>query len=294
MLRRRLGRIGHESSVAILGGAAFWSASAEEAEAGLALAAARGVNHLDIAPRYGAAETAVGPTLGRQRDRWFVACKTTSPTRDGARAELERSLTLLGCDRFDLYQLHAITSVEELDIRAGAVEALLQAREEGLVGALGVTGHDLGAPAAHLETLRRYHFDTVMFPVYPRVWADPVYRADAEALLDHCAENDVGAMAIKAVAHRPWGDEPPPPGNPWYRPQTDPAAIARGVRFALSTPGITGFCTPGSLELLPLVLDAAEGYEPFDETDRVTDRERAMAEMADDELIFPLVEKARR
>ncbi len=287
---RRLGRVGHHSSVAILGGAAFWTATAEEAVAALDLAEARGVNHLDIAPRYGAAETVVGPALASRRDRWFVACKTTQPTRDGARAELERSLTLLGCDRFDLYQLHAVTSVEELDARAGAIEALLAARDEGLVAALGVTGHDLGAPAAHLEALRRHDLDTVMFPVYPRVWADPVYRRDAETLLAHCIEHDLGAMAIKAVAHRPWGDETPPPGNPWYRPQTDPAAIARGVWFALSTPGITGFCTPGSLDLLPLVLDAAEAFVPLDDAGRAA----AMSAMADDELIFPLLEKARR
>ena len=292
METRRLGRTDHQSSVAILGGAALWTATAEEAATALTLADQRGVNHLDIAPRYGAAETAIGPALQAVRARWFVAAKTLEPTTDGARADLERTLARLGIDHLDLYQLHGITSVAELDRRAGAVETLLAARDEGLVTHLGVTGHDLGAPAAHHEALRRYDFDTVMFPVYPRVWSDPVYRADAEALLSTCAQRDVGAMAIKAVARRPWGEVAPPPGNPWYQPHTDPALIARGIRFALSVPGITGFCTPGSLTLLPLVLDAVEAASaaPFD----TAARNQAMTDTAEDELIFPLLEKARR
>lgn len=289
METRRLGRTGHASSVAILGGAALWSATEEEAVALFDLAEARGVNHLDIAPRYGNAQAVAGPALRGRRDRWFVACKTAEATRDAARADLERSLTLLGTDHVELYQLHAVTSVAELDRRAGAMEAVLAARDEGLVGAIGVTGHDLGAPSAHHEAIRRYDVDTVMFPVYPRVWADPRYRSQAEALLARCREGDVGAMAIKAVAHRPWGAEDRPVDAPWYRPQRDPVAIARGVRFALSTPGICGFCTPGSQALLPSVLDAAEGYAPLEERER----EAAMAAMLADELIFPLADKAK-
>lgn len=290
MERRRLGRIGHHSSVAILGAAALWTSDVEEASSIFELAEAHGVNHLDIAPRYGNAQRVAGPGLAARRDRWFVACKTMQPTRDEARADLEQSLSLLGIDHFDLYQLHGVTSVEELDRRAGAVETLLAAREEGLVRHLGVTGHDLGAPAAHLEAVRRYDLDTVMFPVYPRVWADPVYRAEAERLLGHCIEHDLGAMAIKAVAHRPWGEVIPPPGNPWYQPHIDPALIARGVRFALSTPGITGLCTPGSPTLLPMVLAAAEEFVPMSEAER----DAAVRAAAADELIFPLAAKARR
>ncbi len=101
------------------------------------------------------------------------------------------------------------------------METLLAARDDGLVTHLGVTGHDLGAPAAHHEALRRYDFDTVMFPVYPRVWSDPVYRADAEALLATCAQRDVGAMAIKAVARRPWGEVAPPLPSPPSRTNPD-------------------------------------------------------------------------
>jgi aryl-alcohol dehydrogenase-like predicted oxidoreductase len=289
METRRLGRTGHHSSVAILGAAAFWEATPDDAAAGFRLALDRGVNHLDIAPQYGDAEVRIGPLVPAVRDRLFVGCKTQRRNPDGVRAELERSLERLGTDHFDLYQLHAVTSLEVLDERAAAAEAILRARDEGLVRFVGVTGHDLGAPAAHLEALRRYDLDTVMFPVYPRVWGEPAYRADAEALLTECASRDVGVMAIKAVAHRPWPGAKRK-GSAWYEPFDDPAAIDRGVRFALSTPGVQAFCTPGDAAILPLVLDAADRATPMSPAQR-TD---AIDEMAAEEIIFPLVEKAAR
>jgi aryl-alcohol dehydrogenase-like predicted oxidoreductase len=288
MQRRRLGRTDHHSSMAILGGAAFWSATAEQAQEGFALALARGVDHLDIAPQYGVAEQAVGPLVPAVRNRLFVACKTLRKSPDGVRAQLEESLGKLGCDHFDLYQLHAVTDLETLDARARAAETILAARDEGLTRFVGITGHDLGAPAAQLEALRRWDLDTVMFPVYPRVWADPDYRRDAEALLEECARRDVGVMAIKAVARRPWGERRVV-NDTWYEPHRDPAAIASGVRFALSTPGVHAFCTPGDLSILPDVLAAAESFEPMSDDDR----EAAIEAAADDELIFPIEVHAR-
>jgi aryl-alcohol dehydrogenase-like predicted oxidoreductase len=242
------------------------------------------VNHLDIAPQYGAAEDVVGPHLPAVRDQLFIGCKTLRHHPDGVRAQLEASLGKFGTDHVDLYQMHAVTTVEELDARAGALEAIETARGEGLTRFVGITGHDMTAPATFLEALRRYDLDTVMFPVYPRLWADPVYRRDAEELLGVCAERDVGVMAIKAVARRPWsGDHPP---SPWYEPQTDPEAVARGVAFALSTPGVHAFCTPGSAELLPRVLDAAEAFQPLDNAAR----DAATAATAEDDLIFPIAQ----
>jgi aryl-alcohol dehydrogenase-like predicted oxidoreductase len=289
MERRRLGRTGHESSVAILGGAAFWHSTSEEAKAGFDLALSRGVNHLDIAPAYGEAEVVLGPFVAAARDRLFVAGKSDRSNPDGVRAHLERTLERLGCDQLDLYQVHGVTSLDVLDERADAAQAILRARDEGLARSVGITGHDLGTPKAQLEALRRYDLDTVMFPVYPRVWADPVYRADAEALLAECASRDVGVMAIKAVARRPWGTAEPTAGT-WYEPWTTEPEISRGVRFALSTPGVHAFCTAGDLTLLPRVLDAAEAFTPLPAADRDT----AMAETRDEEVVFPLAEKARR
>ncbi|MFN0092529.1 MAG: aldo/keto reductase [Acidimicrobiales bacterium] len=291
MEQRRYGRTGHLSSVAILGGAAFSrNVSPAEAEAGFALAMERGVNHLDIAPAYGDAERLIGPLLEPVRDRWFVGCKTGRASADGARAQLEESLQRLRIDRFDLYQLHGVTDLAELDRRSGAAEVMLAARDEGLTTYVGITGHDLGAPRAHLEAVRRFDLDSVLFPIYPRVWADPVYRADAMELLAECQRRDVGVMVIKAGARQPWAGEAPD-RNTWYRPYTDLASLTRGVRFALSIPGVCGFCTPGDLALLPTVLDAAEAAGAAGPMSP-EEQEAAMAAMGDEALIFPLAEHA--
>jgi aryl-alcohol dehydrogenase-like predicted oxidoreductase len=273
---RRLGRTGHESSVAILGAAAFWAATPEEAERGLTLAVDAGVNHLDIAPQYGAAEQVVGPFVPAVRDRLFIGCKTMRTNPDGVRAQLEESLTKLGCDSFDLYQLHAVTSLDELERRAPAVDAILRARDEGLCRFVGITGHDLGAPAAHAEAVRRYDLDTVMFPVNPRMWAEPAYRHDAEALLALAAERDLGVMAIKAGARRPWPDGAERWATTWYEPQREQADLEQGIRFALSVPGVVGFCTPGDQLLLPRALEAAAAFTPLSDAER-DDASRAVA-----------------
>jgi len=283
---RRLGRTGHHSSLAILGGAAFAMDSPEEAGALLHEALDAGVNHLDIAPGYGSAERAVGPHLKAIRQRLFLACKTAETERDWALRRLDRSLERLQVDELDLYQAHGVTSLEVLDQRDEAFEVILEARDRGLTKFVGVTGHDLGAPAAHLEAIRRYDLDTVMFPVYPAVLADDDYRADVDALLAECAERDVGVMAIKAVAWRAWGDRTPDALS-WYEPHRSDEAIERGVRFALSTPGIHAICTPSDPATARRAISAASRYEPL------TSAEHADAIVdADRETIFPLVEKA--
>ncbi len=288
MEQRRLGRTEHRSSVAILGAAAFWDATPELAEERVNLAVDRGVNHIDIAPAYGRAEEVVGPLIPALREQLFIGEKTGRHHPDGVRAQLETTLECFGTDHVDLYQAHGVTDLDDLDGRDEAFGAILRARDEGLTRFVGVTGHDLGAPRAHLEAVRRYDLDTVMFPVYPRVWADPTYRADAEALLDECAARDVGVQVIKAVAHRPWGDRDKT-SDPWYEPFTDPASVARGVRFALSTPGVHAFCTPGDVDVLVTALDAAEACTPMNDGERGT----AMGEMHDAPLIFPLREHAK-
>jgi predicted aldo/keto reductase-like oxidoreductase len=217
------------------------------------------------------------------RDRLFVACKSYLRDGDSVRAQFEESLTLLRCDSFDLYQLHAVTDVAELDARAGAVEALTAARDEGLCRFIGITGHELTTPAAQLEALRRYDLDTVMFPVNPRLWADPAYRHDAEALLETAAARDLGVMAIKAVAARPWGSRPHTTTT-WYEAYTDDDAIERGVRFTLSVPGVHALCTPSDPGLAARVIDMARQISPMDEAERVD----AATAVANEEHIFPM------
>ncbi|HZQ27491.1 MAG TPA: aldo/keto reductase [Acidimicrobiales bacterium] len=276
MNTRRLGRTGHQSSLAILGAAAFWASTPDVVEGVLQQALDAGVNHLDIAPSYGKAEQLVGPFLPAIRDRLFVGCKTMHVDADRARAEFENSLTLLGTDHFDLYQMHAVTSLADLDTRDGAARAILQARDEGLCRHVGITGHGLESPAAQAEAVRRYDLDTVMFPVAPRLWAEPSYRADAEALLALATERDLGVMAIKAASARP-----KPEGSDattWYEPYRTPAEITRGVRFTLSVPGVHAFCTPGDVRLIPIALDAANAFAPMDDTERAAAQNAVAAE----------------
>ncbi len=283
MERRRLGRTGHTSSVAVLGGAAFGRSDPDTTATSFRLALAAGVNHVDVAPQYGRAQELLGPLIGPVRDQLFVACKTLRHNPDGVRDQLEDSLTLLHCDSFDLYQLHAVTDLAELDARDGAVRAILAARDEGLTRWVGITGHEHTAPAAHLEALRRYDLDTVMFPVYPRLWADPDYRRDAEALLDYAGAHDVGVMAIKAAAARPWAGREAT-ADTWYEPQTGVDEVSRGVRFALSIPGVHAFCTPGDTTVLPTALAAAEAYTPM----APVERDDAVAAMAGEASIYPM------
>jgi aryl-alcohol dehydrogenase-like predicted oxidoreductase len=280
---RRLGRTGHQSSVAIFGAAALWGSDPETAERVFHSALDAGVNHLDVAPQYGRAQELLGPLIPAVRDRLFVACKTLRSNPDGVRAQLEESLALLHCERFDLYQLHGVTDLADLDSRTGAVEAILRARDEGLCRWVGITGHNLTAPAAHAEALRRYDLDTVMFPVNPRLWADDDYRREAEALLAEAAGRDVGVMAIKAAAARPWGERPHTAGT-WYEPYTKTQEIERGVRFALSVPGVHAFCSPGDTEVLALALAAAENFVPMDDAERAAASEAVGSEAH----IFPM------
>ena len=272
MQTRRLGRTGHQSSVAVFGAAALWGSDPETAKRAFDSALDAGVNHLDVAPRYGRAQELLGPLIPDVRDRLFVACKTHRGNPDGVRAQLEESLELLRCESFDLYQLHGVTDLAELDARAEAVEAILRARDEGLCRWVGITGHNLTAPAAHAEALRRYDLDTVMFPVNPRLWADSDYRRDAETLLAEAARRDVGVMAIKAAAARPWGERARTAGT-WYEPYTTTEEIERGVRFALSVPGVHAFCSPGDTDVLALALAAAENFVPMDDAERAAARD---------------------
>ena len=269
--------------MAVLGGAAFWDGDPDTAATTFSAALDAGVNHLDVAPQYGRAQELLGPSIPAVRDRLFVACKTLRHSAEGVRAQLEESLRLLRCDRFDLYQLHAVTDLEELDARAGAVEAILRARDEGLCRWVGITGHELTAPAAHLEALRRYDLDTVMFPVNPQLWSDPTYRRDAEALLAHADEHDIGVMAIKAAAARPWAGRPRTSGT-WYEPYTSSEEVARGVDFVLSTPGVHAFCTPGDTAVLRTALRAAQAHAPMSPEAR----ESAVRAAAGEPSIFPM------
>ncbi len=264
MEKRRFGRTGHMSTVAIFGAAAFYQVTQAEADVAMEQVIATGVNHIDVAPSYGLAEERLGPWLARERDRFFLGCKTQERTKEGAEAELRQSLERLQVDMFDLYQLHAVTSMEELDQVTGpgcALEAIRDAREEGLTRFIGITSHGVNAPAVFLEALRRFDFDSVLFPLNFVLYANPVYRRNAEELLRQCRARNVGVMVIKAIVKGPWGDRPKV-YNTWYEPFNDAAHIQQAVNFTLSQ-DVTGLCTVADATLLPLFLKACEHFTPM-------------------------------
>ena len=269
MQTRRFGRTGHMSTVAIFGAAALWDVDQAEADEVMEQVIAAGVNHIDVAPSYGIAEERVGPWLARERDRFFVGCKTMERSKAGAAAELRQSLKRLQIDHFDLYQLHAVTSIEELDeaTRPGsALEAAIEAREAGLTRSIGITGHGVDSPAVFIEALRRFDFDSVLFPLNFVQYANPTYRQNSEELLRQCRAKDVGTMIIKSITKGPWGEQTKT-HTTWYQPFTDVEHIQQAVNFALSQ-DVTGLCTVGDIRLLPLVLRACASYTPLSEAEQ--------------------------
>lgn len=265
MLTRRFGRTEHLSTVAIFGAAALYKGNPELAEQAMDYILTAGVNHIDIAPGYGKAEELMGPWIEKTRDRFFLGCKTQLRTKEEAGVELRRSLEKLRTDKFDLYQLHAVTSIEELDqvtSTGGALEALIEARDEGLTDYIGITGHGNLAPQVYLEALRRFDFDTVLFPINFVQFGIPEYRKKTLELLSVCQEKDIGVMIIKSVARRPWGDRDHA-YDCWYEPFDAPENVQQSVNFALSQPGVTGLCTTGDITILPLFLQACQNYEPM-------------------------------
>ncbi|MFN2139025.1 MAG: aldo/keto reductase [Candidatus Promineifilaceae bacterium] len=265
MQKRRFGRTGHMSTIAIFGGAAFYDTTQELVDRAMDQVIAAGVNHIDIAPGYGMAENFVGPWLEREGDRFFLGCKTEKRNKTEAAVEMRRSLERLRVDKFDLFQLHAVTNMDELDQvtgPGGALEAIVEAREEGLTDYIGITGHGVDSPAVFLEALRRFDFDTVLFPINFIQYANAEYRSKAEELVRVCSERDVGTMIIKAVARGPWGDKPKI-YNCWYEPFDEPQAIQQAVNFALSQ-NISGLCTTGDTTILPMFLEACENFSPMD------------------------------
>ena len=268
---RRLGRLGHETSVVMYGAAALGAVTQEEADASLAAAAARGVNHFDTAASYGEAEVRMGPTLSRwKRERGadiFLATKTGERTRAGAAAQIRRSLERLQVGRVDLLQLHAIGDMDELDRATGpggALEAAIEARDAGLVGAIGITGHGHQAPRVHLEALRRFDFDAVLTPYNFVLAAHGPYREAFDALAQECVRRDAALRVIKAIAAGPWPQGEPHRYATWYQPLDEQGGIDLAVAFALSRPEVTAIAGPGDIRLLPLVLSAAERFQALD------------------------------
>ncbi|MDX6309267.1 MAG: hypothetical protein QOI06_2313 [Nocardioidaceae bacterium] len=261
MEKRRLGRLEHQSSVLIYGGAALSDVSQDVADRSIQQALDGGINHFDVAADYGEAELRLGPWMSETRDRIFLATKTGKRDRESAWREIHASLQRLQTDRVDLLQLHAIGDLGELNpatAPGGVLEAAVRAQEEGLAGAIGITGHGHQAPATHLEALRRYPFATVLTPLNPVLWRDESYRGDYQALVDQVRREDVGLMTIKTVSRRNWPDGADQSYTTWYEPYDDQARITAAVSWVLSHDEVTGIPTAGDVRLLGMLLEAEQ------------------------------------
>jgi aryl-alcohol dehydrogenase-like predicted oxidoreductase len=269
METRRFGRTNHMSTLAIFGAAAFWEISQADADKVMEQVIEAGINHIDVAPSYGQAEQRVGPWMPRERKRFFLGCKTMERTQQGAWDEMQRSLKLLQTESFDLYQCHAITTMEELDaitMKGGALEAFALARQRGLIKYIGITGHGVNAPQIYLEALRRFDFDSVLFPLNFIQFANPEYRKYAEELIATCKAKEVGTMLIKTITKAPWGERSHT-ASTWYEPFDQMDEIQSAVNFSLSYE-VTGLCTAGDTHILPMLLDACKNFTQLNEAQR--------------------------
>lgn len=261
--KEMFGRTGHRSTRTIFGAAALSRVTQEEADRALGILLEYGVNHIDTAASYGDAELRIGPWMAEHRARFFLATKTGERTREGAREELERSLERLRVDHVDLLQLHHLVDAEAWEVAMGpdgALAAAIEAREQGLVRFIGVTGHGTRVAEAHLRSLEQFDFDSVLLPYNFTMMQSPDYAAAVEELLAWCGAADVAVQTIKSVARRRWDGDPGPRAT-WYEPIEDSLALERAVRWVLARPGVF-LNTPGDLEVLPRVLRAAANLKP--------------------------------
>ncbi len=262
------GRSGHMSTRTIFGAASLGSVTQEEADRTLEVLLQYGVNHIDVASSYGDAELRIAPWLDQHRAHFYLATKSDARTAKEAKEELHRSLERMRVDYVDLWQLHNLVDPIEWDIAlspGGAIEAAVEAMAQGLIRAVGVTGHGLQIAATHRRSLERFDFDAVLLPYNYITMQKPYYAENFNALLSTCQERNVAVQTIKSIAYRPWmGREHT--RTTWYTPLEDQKDIDMAVHWVLKQPGIF-LNTVGDIALLPKVLDAANRFQagPSDE-----------------------------
>lgn len=266
--KHNFGRTGHLSTRIILGGVAFSQVTQAETDATMELAISYGINHVDVAASYGEAELRVGSWIARHGKPFFLATKTGERSAKKAREEIHRSLERLQVDQVDLLQLHYLIEPQEWETalgEGGALEAAIEAREQGLVRFIGVTGHGLTAAAMHRRALERFDFDSVLLPYSYVMAQNRLYKADFWNLISLCQTHNVAVQTIKSIVHTPWGEMVPHRAT-WYRPLEDQTAIDRAVHWVLGHEDLF-LNAVGDIYVLPKVLDAADRFRamPTDE-----------------------------
>ena len=284
MEKRRLGRTGQMSTIVTFGTAALGTTSQDTVDKSVELILKHEVNHIDIAPGYGQAMERMKPWMPKIRDQMFLGCKTQARTYSEAWENIKDGMERLGTEGYDLFQLHAVTTIAELDgamMKGGAIDALVEMREQGLTKWLGITGHGPYVPKVQLEALKRFDFDTIMFPLSASIYRNPEYRNDAEALLEYANSCDVGIQTIKLIARGGWGSLDKD-CRTWYDPHREQKCIDDALNRLYSQPIHTA-PSVGEVTLLPKVLNAAERIKPL----AITRQEEIVAEQR------PLMEEPR-
>ena len=267
MDKRTLGRTGHRSTLITLGGAIFiYPISDAEENSFIKFALDHGVNHVDVAPKYGNAETRLGKWIKEYRKNLFLGCKTDKKTKKEAWEELHISLKLLQTDHFDLYQLHGVNDPEGLRIALsedGAIKAILEAKKQGLVRFIGITSHN---PVIVLRALEGFDFDTVQLPVNYVLHAHPEPKNDYEPVLSLAKKRNLGVIAIKSVAKGPWPTDQKT-SNTWYQPFVTQREVDEAVWFTLSQ-SVTTVASSSDIRIAKMMIDAAERYTPMKEKEQ--------------------------
>ena len=253
----------------MLGAAALGNVTQAEADATLDTLLEYGVNHIDTAASYGESEDRIGPWMQRGlRKQFFLATKTGDRGYIAARDSIHRSLERMKVDNVDLIQLHCLIDQNEWDIAmgpGGALEACIEAKKQGLVKHIGVTGHELRVPKMHLQSLVRFDFDSVLLPYNFVLAKIPQYLNDFEALIALCKERNLAVQTIKSITRAPWpkdiGDKKF--ASTWYVPFSDQADIDKAVAWLLNRPGVF-LNTVGDIHILPKVLNAAQRFSTGD------------------------------
>ncbi|MDC7231239.1 MAG: aldo/keto reductase [Sphaerochaetaceae bacterium] len=256
---KAFGKTGHTSSRVLFGAAAFWDVSQKEADKTLGLLLDNGINHIDTARSYGDAELRIGPWMKEHRSSFFLASKTNKRTKEEALVELKETLTRLQTDYIDLWQLHYLVEPDEWKTtmsEGGALEAAIEAKEQGLVRFIGVTGHGVEAPSAHLRSLEVYDFDSVLLPYNYTMMQNSLYREQTQKLFEVCKERDIAVQTIKSLARGEVGNKEKVYAT-WYDPLTDEASIQSAVHWVLSNEQVFLNST-GDIRILPHILKAAQ------------------------------------
>ena len=256
------GRTDHLSTRVIFGAYAVAKCTQAEADRALDLLLRYGINHIDTAFSYGDSELRVGPWMKQHRKDFFLATKTGERTYQKAREGIHRSLDRLQTDHVDLLQFHHLIAPDEWEVAlgpGGALEAAIEARQQGLVRFIGVTGHEVTVAEMHLRSLARFDFDSVLLPCNYPIMQNPQYAANFEQVVVLCRERNVAVQTIKGIQRRAWGDRTPTYAT-WYEPLLEQADIDLAVGYVLGRPGLF-LNSAGDLTLLPKILDAADRFE---------------------------------